>query len=177
MLLLPVGVLLLTWSFNAWFGFQSYVVQGPIGDAGLLASFVSRIPARLPVILGYFAREIVFNPIHSNLLPLMFFVLLAGMFTQIWRSALRAPTLALLFAFGACVVVFLATPAEITSHLRTAAQRVSFQLVPAIALWLGAAGTLLFAPLGPPLEGGRETQGRPRPGNGRLARLETKPDS
>jgi hypothetical protein len=146
MLLLPAGVLALTWSFNLWFGFQSYVVAGRVDDAGLVGSFVNQLPSRVPLILDYFAREIVFNPSHSNLLPLAFFVFSSSLALRIWRNDLRTPTLALLFAFGAYVVVFVETPAEITSHLRTAAERVSYQLVPAIALWLGYAGALLLAP-------------------------------
>jgi len=148
LLLLPAGVLLLTWSFNAWFGFQSYVLQTQPGNAGLMSSFVRQLPERLPVITSYFAEHIVLNPEHSNLLPLGFLIVSAGIVTRIWRSDLRLPTLALVFAFGAYLAVFVATPAEITSHLRTAAERVSYQLVPAIALWLGAAGGLLFSPLG-----------------------------
>lgn len=149
MLLVPAGALLLTWSFNAWFGFQSYVVTGHARDASLIGSFVEQLATRVPVILSYFGREIVLNPTHSNLLPLAFFVLSASMPRRIWRSNLRVPTLALLFAFCAYVAVFVETPAEITSHLRTAAERVSYQLVPAISVWLGTAGGMLDAYLSP----------------------------
>lgn len=147
MLLVPLGILLLTWSFNAWCGFQSYVVTGHARDESLIGSFVVQLAVRLPVISSYFGREIVLNPTHSNLLPLAFLVLSASVPRRIWRGDLRVPTLAFFFAFCAYAAVFVATPAEIGSHLRTAAERVSYQLVPAIALWLGSAGRLLDAAL------------------------------
>jgi hypothetical protein len=139
----------LTWTFNAWFGFQSYLVAGHAHDASWIHSFANRFAVRVPVILSYFGREIVSNPTHSNLLLLAFFVLLASMPVRIWKSDLRLPTLAFWFAFCAYVAVFVETPAEITSHLRTAAERVSYQIVPALALWLGCAwGLLSMRPFG-----------------------------
>ena len=57
------------------------------------------------------------------------------------RDSLRFPAVALAFGLAGLVLVFIGLPLDLEWHLRTAASRVGFHLVPAILLWIGFAAT------------------------------------
>ncbi len=128
-LVLPAAFALLGAAFNRAFGFESPWARHPQGTLGQL--FVRQLPTHLWPVLGYYADRILLAPAHALLLPaaalLLPFLDPAGRRADPWLRILQA---FLFFALLGQVCVFVATPAELSWHLETAAGRIAFQLVP-----------------------------------------------
>ncbi len=150
-LLVPGAVFALHLWFNAHHGFVSAFSESE--DGTLLALFRERFTTQLTTVLDYFARNVVFSPEHSNLLPVCFFGLVVGFPVVLWKSSLRVPTLALLGASAGLIAIFIAhptpPPSDIMQQLVNGAQRVSFQLFPSLVLWVGAAIGLVWPKCAP----------------------------
>jgi len=123
--LLPAGLLALHWGTNAWFGFES-----PWTRHGLGGRFVRQFGENvLPVLAHYLG--ILTDPRHAALVPLLALLLpplvLRG---RIRESGAAVLWLFLIAAFLGQVCVFIATPADLSWHLETAADRLAFHLSP-----------------------------------------------
>lgn len=133
-LLLPLAILVLNWSFNAWFGLSSGFVANESREAGLLSLFFSQFGERFPVVAGHLARRVLLSPAHSSL---VFAALFLGVLPDLRRRESALPALALCLAVAGVTAVFIGAPHDVRWHLGTAATRVTFQLFPAAVLALG----------------------------------------
>jgi hypothetical protein len=140
---LPVGVLVLHVGFNAFFGLGSGFLSNERREQGIFSLLVSQFSERGSAVLGYLAENVLLDPAHSSLVFAALACAVLLLPGPIWRSALRAPLLALLLALLGIAAVFIGAPHDLDWHLNTAAGRVCFQLFPAALLCLaGVAGLL-----------------------------------
>jgi hypothetical protein len=160
-LLLPLLVLALTWGVNRHFGFANDIATAETSDASFLALLVGKAPERVPRFASWFAQELLFKRAWAGFLPLFFAALGAVLARRLRRDDLGFAALALAATAAGFALILLATPHDKVSptwHLETALPRISWQLVPALALWIGAAcgrflpgfrGAAPAAPTGP----------------------------
>ncbi len=145
-MLLPAGVIALSWGFNAWYGFENDIAVGDTREHSYPMLLVTQARTHVPYILGWVNDNLLWNAKHAAFLPLAMIALALLFPRRVWSSQLRLPCLAVAFAWLGYLLVFTGTPHELEWHLPTAASRVSQQSVPAMALWIAlAAGALLPA--------------------------------
>ena len=143
-LALPLGLVLLTWCFNAYHGFANDVAVGDQRDQGFVGLLLSQAGPRLGTVLAWSWENLLLSRPWSGHLPWLALGLMVVLAPRLRRDALAIPALAVLAAYSGHLLVFLGTPHEIEWHLSTAAGRVSWQVAPALALWIGAvAGRFL----------------------------------
>jgi len=171
-LALPLGLVALHWAINAWFGFRSGFVANELRDRGIFGLLVEQAPERVPEVLRYYAREILFAPAASNLLLALPLVLLVVFPRRLARREVLVPLLAYAGALAATALVFVGAPHALEWHLQTAAARVTFQLAPVAALCLALASAELgfpWARLGGAAEPLREERSGGTSGPGRAS--------
>jgi hypothetical protein len=151
-MLLPALAALPTWSFNARHGFANDVI-----NAGAAASLSEHAGARLAPVLAHFAG-LLFAPETYQLLFALFFALLILRPAALRDREFAAATAIVLAVLGTHVTVYLLTPNDLEWHLRTAAARVLFHVLPTAVLALARA-IALHPFLGPRLGARGAAQG------------------
>lgn len=159
-LCLPAGIVLLTWSFNAWWGFENDVATTDLRDESFLAILWTEGPGRLPVIARFAARELLLQRRWAGHLPSACALLALLLAPRLRRDALAVPALAAAAAFTGLLLVFAGSPHNLAWHLPTALPRVAWQLSPALALWLAACAGRFLPGFGATLGGTRPTPAR-----------------
>ncbi len=142
-LALPLFTLAGHVAFNEAHGFRSGFLSNPTREGNVIELLVAQGREYLPVVLGHYGTEIFFAPWHSHYALPILGVLLVLFPLQLWRSRLLLPALVAVFSVAGVIAVFVGAPHEIDKHLRTAAGRVTYQLVPAVFLWLAAVLQML----------------------------------
>lgn len=137
-LLAPVVTLGLHLAFNAVHGLHNDIVGSGIGG-GILSRFVSQAPTHVPAVAAFFASMAIDANLH-RLLPLLCVTAAIAAVIGGGRRWLREPAamvtcMFVLAAFG-YAMVFVATPADVTWHLLTAAARTLEHVVPIATLAL-----------------------------------------
>ncbi len=154
---LPLGIYALHAAFNTHYGLSSGFLANERRDEGLVSLVVEQASERAGSVGAWFATKIAFAELvppslgarHSNLVFLAL-LLLAAIFPRaiLRRTELAVPLLALLCALLGIGLVFVGAPHDVHWHLKTAAERVVYQLVPVAWLWVAAAlaANRVFAP-------------------------------
>jgi len=148
----PALVLATTWAVNTWTGannlFLSNSLRATYGSedrpGNFVVNFFERFGERIGPTLTYFLRRVFLDPDHSQLV--LTALLVAALGLLIARLPKRdAPdttsvtALPGVLALAAATLLFIGLPKDLDYHLKTAASRVTFQLVPCALLWLGLA--------------------------------------
>ncbi|MEM7309719.1 MAG: hypothetical protein AAF682_23795 [Planctomycetota bacterium] len=143
-LLLPLFIVAQTWLVNASFGFENDISVGDMREDSFPTLLATQWRERLGPTLAWSWERMFSQMAWAGHTPALFAVLGCLLARRLRTDALALPGLALIAAFVGILLVFLGTPHDIEWHLATAASRVSWQLTPAIALWVGAvAGRFL----------------------------------
>jgi hypothetical protein len=151
--LLPLVLLATTWFLNGWLETDNNFLRNESRDESLFVLIPAQIADRTAPILAFFRDRIAFTPGHSNWIFPCFLALVIGFPLRVWRSDLRYGALAILASILGFFLVFTGLPHDVDWHLRTAAPRVAFQLLPVTLLWVGWAAGSLFPSLAPPGDG------------------------
>lgn len=146
---IPLLVVATNWAVNLALGVGPSFKAQPEDQPGFAARVVGQFGERVEHLLGFAAREIWFSPRDSNLVLGVFLILAAAAFRSLWRSSLRLPTLALLFAVSGYLAVFLGLPDDMDYFLVTASRRVFFHVTPAALIWIALVVGLLAPSLAP----------------------------
>ena len=129
------AIVVVTWWLNARFGFGNDVASGG-----------SLQVARLPEVLTFFATQLwsvglfaqdAFGLNGHGLVP-VFVALVVLTPRESLRGWSGAVALALVAIAAGEILVYLATPHDVTWHLSTSARRLAWQSLPLTALWIGA---------------------------------------
>lgn len=154
--LLPIAVAAVHFSANRALGFENDLFAAP-GWIGSLAP--AELAQRAPTVAAYAARRALEPPLSIGMVPVLFLALIILFPGRVWRSRLAVPALSFALAMAAYVLVYVATYHPLPWHLETSFARVSYQLTPALALWICAFAAELWPALRPPsaaaVEGGR----------------------
>jgi len=133
--LVPASAVGVTWLHNRVFELHSKLVGPGAASGGLVARLLDQWQANTSEVLGFFAETAV-NGSDFQLLPLALLLLvLADLGTA---RRLRAPLLVLALVLAGFALVLIATPAEVTWHLKTAGKRLALQVYPALTLLVAA---------------------------------------
>ncbi len=135
-LLLPGAVLVAHFSFNAWHHADYEVLSGSDGRS-LIVRLVEELPNRMPVLLRWGADSLVLQPTDTQLLPLLFAVLMFVFPKASFRERL-VPTLAISAGALCIVVVLLGQPFDLDWFLRYSSRRLILHFFPACAVWVAA---------------------------------------
>jgi len=136
--LLPAaGVAAFTFAFNAAHGLSNDLIVER-GEPFWTRAFEHAGERAVPV-ADYLAREVLLDSSASRLLWLAIALSAVALARLPRTGALLAPALACAAVLAGYAFVFLGTPWEPAYHLRTAAARIAFHVLPAGAIWLAAA--------------------------------------
>ena len=138
-LLVPLAFYLSQRAFNWHFGLTSGWLANPDVEQPLPVLLAEHAQARAPAVLAFFRDRILLDPRHGALALACLFALVLCAPLRLSRGRSGALALALAVALVGYALVFLGAPHELQWHLENAAQRVTFQLVPAAILALACA--------------------------------------
>ena len=138
-LLLPLFIAAQTWVFNASFGFKNDIGAGDMREETFLGLLALQWRERLEPIASWSWEHMLPHMKWAGHLPVVFLLLMAVTLPRLRKHALFVPALALPAAFLGYLLIFLGTPHDVIWHLGSAAPRITWQLVPAMGLWVAAA--------------------------------------
>ncbi|MBI4881127.1 MAG: hypothetical protein HY812_15935 [Planctomycetes bacterium] len=145
-LLLPVGVIALHLSLNARFGFANDITASSAAGT-FFARVVAQAGAHLGAVCAFAYEYGVRRAGETHLMfPLALALLL--LFPRRLGRLLPLLTLACGLALPGFLLVYLGTPHDIEWHLYWSIQRILFQLLPVVLLWVAAATQELAAAAG-----------------------------
>lgn len=147
---LPVALVASTWLVNGWLDAENNFLRNEARNEPLAELILTQFGERYATVLAYFRDRIALAPRHSNLIFPLFFLFLVAFPRRIWRSDLRWPAVAIVLGILGFLIIFTGLPHDIHWHLRTAAPRVAFHLIPVTLLWVAWAAGSFLPGLAPP---------------------------
>lgn len=143
-LLLPLGIIALTWISNTRYGFTS----------DLVTDEVKFNAERFGALFEYFWREILTGPwwaetpsgVHCSFLHLAFLGLLLLFPGMAFGRDRRLITCTILCLVSGQILIYLITPHKLEWHLRESALRVVWQGTSLMVLWIGTTSSHLLKP-------------------------------
>lgn len=133
-LLLPAGVVASQLLFNLAFGLGNDLVNARLGTR-----LLGQLTEHAPVVARHFLERMLLDPPATQLLFALFFGLLILFPRRLLRGEPGRLAAVVLAALAVDFTLYVSTYHDLDWHLATSSGRVLFQLIPALALWLGAA--------------------------------------
>ena len=139
LLVLPIALVALTWTLNWTFGFTNDIGATDLRDEPFLTLLRMQAQERLPLISTWLWDHQLWVRHWGGHLPVAFLLLFLFLARRLRRDPLFIPALAILAIWAGYILIFVGTPHDVDWHLTAAAPRITWQLVPATALWIAAA--------------------------------------
>jgi hypothetical protein len=138
-LALPLALVAFTWISNAVFGFRNdLATMRASGGLERLGEVLGHLFGRVYTSSGWWDREM--SELAGNWLYPLFFLLVLLAPRAAFSPARRLITTTLLAIAVMHLLVYVYTPHQLPWHLGESAQRVVWQTLPAVALWLSRVG-------------------------------------
>lgn len=137
--LLPLSIVALTWGVNAHFGFVNDIATTDGREESFLAILFGEAGSRVPYFLDWCLYSVLPQRGWTGHLPLVFGALVLLLAPRLRRDDLGIVALALLAVGAGFTLILLGTPHPFGQHLPTAFPRITWQIAPALALWIAAA--------------------------------------
>ena len=144
-LAVPAVTLLVIEGLNAAAGARNNFNAARGDDSGLAGRILTQAPEEAPEVLRFLFERVVLTPTYAGLVPVAFLLLVFLAPRVCLAGELRSATLALFLTVGGIALVFCGLPHDTGWHLATAADRVVFQVVPAMALFVAVAADRALA--------------------------------
>ncbi|MEO0651962.1 MAG: hypothetical protein AAFZ65_14910 [Planctomycetota bacterium] len=143
---LPLWVFAATSAFNSIHGYTNDLAGANREGTSFLQLALERGSERIGPVADYLVFHVWLAPVEGRLLWVAALALVVATPALKRRPECRAPLVAVVLFLAGLTFVFLGTHFKIEWHLETAAARVAWQMLPALAVVVAALATAAFSP-------------------------------